>query len=95
MMYISGARSCKANKTAIATGLTTGAIIALTMVGCANPKVTFSEQGQKAFLVTCRGPFTSWSSCLVKAGRLCKDRGYEIVHGDEFDRKMIVSCKAK
>ena len=69
--------------------------MALAIAGGASPKATYSERGQKAYLVTCRGPFKSWSSCFVKAGRLCKESGFEMAHGDEFDRKMIVSCKEK
>ena len=36
----------------------------------------------------------SRDSCLVKAGRICGARGYDIIESDKYDRTLLIGCKA-
>jgi hypothetical protein len=61
--------------------------------GCVHTKNTYLADGNRGYSVTCSGIMSSWSGCLVKAGRMCGKRGYLIRYSDEVDREMLVECK--
>ncbi len=67
--------------------------IALTLAGCASPRSTYAPDGRRGFVVGCSGLLSSWSSCLVKAGRACGNRGYDTIQGSEEDRSMLIACR--
>lgn len=54
---------------------------------------TYAPDGRRGFVISCGGFLNSWSSCLVKAGRACGNRGYDTIKGSEEDRSMMVACK--
>ena len=67
--------------------------ILLALAGCHSPRSTYAPDGRRGYVVTCGGFLNSWSSCLIKAGRACGNRGYDIVSGTEEDRDMMIACK--
>jgi hypothetical protein len=67
--------------------------IALSLAACSSVHSTYVADGRRGFVVTCGGFLNSWSSCLVKAGRACGNRGYETIKGSEEDRSMMIACK--
>jgi hypothetical protein len=70
-----------------------GLIIAV--VGCTGVKTTNLPKGQKGYVVSCSGLTKTWNACLIRAGRLCGDRGYVIAQSDEVERWMMLSCNAR
>ena len=60
---------------------------------CSSTHATYAPDGRRGFAVDCGGFLCSWSSCLVKAGRACGSRGYDLIRGDEEDRNILVACK--
>ena len=71
----------------------TAASILFALVGCGSLHSTYAPDGRRGFVVTCGGFLNGWSSCLVKAGRACGNRGYDMVKGSEEDRNMMIACK--
>ena len=69
------------------------ASILLALAGCHSLHSTYAPDGRRGFVVTCGGFLDSWSSCLLKAGRACGNRGYDMVKGSEEDRNMLIACK--
>jgi hypothetical protein len=69
------------------------AALALTLAGCGSLKPTYVEDGRQGFFISCKGYLNSWSSCVVKAGRMCRNKGYSIIHSDEYDRTLLIACK--
>jgi len=69
--------------------------VAFFLVGCASAKPTYLDSGQAAYLVKCGGWFSSWNACVVKAGRVCRRRGYTVTTADEFEGRMLVACKGE
>jgi hypothetical protein len=67
---------------------------ALVFAGCSTQHATYVPDGRRGFVITCGGVLSSWSSCLVKAGRACGNHGYETVRGDEEDRTILIACLA-
>jgi hypothetical protein len=70
-----------------------GVAASLAAAGCAGLRTTYLENGNKGYLITCRGYFNTFESCLVKAGRICKTQGYDTIRSDEYDRTLLVACK--
>jgi hypothetical protein len=68
-------------------------LIALSLAACGGLHATYVPDGRRGFVVNCGGFLNSWSSCLVKAGRACGNRGYETLKGGEDDRSMMIACK--
>ena len=62
------------------------------LASCASLKTTYLADGNRGYAISCRGFLNSWESCLVKAGRICGARGYEMIEGSRFDRTMIIGC---
>jgi hypothetical protein len=68
--------------------------LACSLVACSSGlHATYVPDGRRGFVVNCGGFLNSWSSCLVKAGRACGNRGYETIKGSEEDRSMMIACK--
>jgi hypothetical protein len=68
-------------------------INAMVMMGCASTHATYAPDGRRGFAVECGGFLSSWSACLVKAGRACGNRGYDTIKGSEEDRNLLVACR--
>ncbi len=66
---------------------------ALILAGCSGQHATYVPDGRRGFVVTCGGVLSSWSSCLVKAGRACGNHGYETINGNEEDRTILIACQ--
>jgi hypothetical protein len=66
---------------------------ALILAGCSSQHATYVPDGRRGFVVTCTGLLSSWSSCLVKAGRACGNNGYETINGNEEDRTILIACQ--
>ena len=65
----------------------------LALSACGSTHATYAPDGRRGFAVSCGGLLSSWSSCLVKAGRACGNRGYDTIKGNEEDRILLVACK--
>ncbi len=68
--------------------------ISLALASCASKRATYLDNGKRGYLITCGGFFNKWESCLVKAGRICKGRGYDTIRSVEYDRVLLIACKA-
>lgn len=68
--------------------------IGASLAGCANRRVTYMPDGRVGYGVVCNRFYEQWSSCMVKAGRLCGRRGYNVYYSDEVNGELIVGCKA-
>ena len=73
--------------------LTAIALIATTAMGCSTPHATYAPDVRRSFVVTCNGFLNSYSSCLVKAGRACGNKGYDTLKGGDDDRTLFIACK--
>lgn len=68
--------------------------VSLALAGCATTRATYLDSGRRGYLITCGGFFNQWESCLVKAGRICRGRGYDTIRSVEYDRVLLIACKA-
>lgn len=68
--------------------------VAAVLAGCTYRRVTYMPDGRVGYGVACNRFYEDWSSCMVKAGRLCGNRGYTVYYSDEVNRELIVGCKA-
>jgi len=64
------------------------------LTSCATKRATYLDNGVRGYVVTCGGVFNRWDSCLVKAGKICRDRGYDTIESGEYDRTLIIACKS-
>ncbi len=69
-------------------------ILGLALASCATPHSTYAPDGRRGYSITCGGYLSSWSACLIKAGRACGPHGYDVIEGSEYDRSMLIACKA-
>jgi len=76
----------------LGTGLCGGVL--LLMAACSSVHTEYLDDGSKAYVITCKGLMKSWESCLLKAGRICKSRGYDTVRKEEDDGMILIACKA-
>jgi hypothetical protein len=67
--------------------------VALALLSCSTEHVTYAPDGRRGFSIRCGGYLSSWSACLVEAGRACGSRGYDVIEGSEYDRRMLIACK--
>ena len=77
--------------------LWTGALCALAglaVAACGGLHKTYLPDGNRGYSISCRGFLNTWDSCLVKAGRVCGARGYDTLRSSEFDRALLIACKA-
>lgn len=76
----------------LGAGLCGGAL--LLMAACSSVHTEYLDDGSRAYVITCKGLMKTWESCLLKAGHLCKSRGYETVRKDEDDGMILIACKS-
>jgi hypothetical protein len=67
--------------------------VALSLTACSSVHATYVPDGRRGYVVDCGGFLNSWSSCLIKAGRACGNRGYDTLKGGEDDRSIMVACR--
>lgn len=65
---------------------------ALAATSCAGQRTTFLPDGRTAYAISCKGFLNSWQTCLIKAGKLCRTRGYQAIRSEEYDRELMISC---
>ena len=70
-----------------------GVLTSVALVSCTGVRTTYLSSGVKGYSISCRGFVNTWDSCLVKAGQLCGPQGYDTVHGDRYDRMLLIGCK--
>jgi len=68
-------------------------IFALCLISCSSQRATYVPDGRRGFVVNCGGLLSTWSTCLVKAGRACGSQGYDTIKGSEEDRSILIACK--
>jgi len=61
--------------------------------GCTSQHTTYAPDGRRGFVITCGGVLNDYSSCLVKAGRACGNRGYDTLKDSPEDREIFIACK--
>jgi hypothetical protein len=69
------------------------ASLGLAMIACNTQHATYTPDGRRGFAISCGGYLSSWSSCLVQAGRACGSRGYDKVEGSEEELRLLIACK--
>lgn len=60
---------------------------------CSSQRVTYLQDGRKAYAISCRGFLNTWQTCLVRAGRICASRGYDAIRSEEGERELLFACK--
>ena len=68
-------------------------IASLASGGCMHSRATHLADGQRGYSISCAAVGHKWTSCLVRAGRLCGERGYLVSYADEIERELLVECK--
>ena len=53
------------------------------LCGCVYSKDVYTSDGDLAYNIVCGGTLNSWDNCYTKAGKICKEKGYEILKQDE------------
>jgi hypothetical protein len=69
-----------------------GSVLIL-LSACGGLHATYVPDGRRGYVVNCGGLLNNWSTCLIKAGRACGNRGYETIKGSEEDRSIMIACK--
>ncbi len=67
--------------------------LGLTVAACSTQRQTYVPDGRRGYVITCGGLLAKESSCLVKAGRACGNRGYDVIKGNEEDGSLLIACK--
>jgi hypothetical protein len=63
------------------------------LIGCTHSRMTYLPDGRAGYAISCSRFYQNWSSCVTRAGRLCRTRGYTVSYSDEVNGQMIVGCK--
>ena len=66
----------------------------MSLGSCASERTTYLADGSRGYSVSCRGFLNSWDQCLVKAGRVCGSRGYNIINDSQYDRTLLFGFKS-
>jgi hypothetical protein len=64
--------------------------VAINLTGCTHSRVTYLPDGRVGYAISCH----RWTSCLTKAGQLCRNKGYTLAYSDEVTGELIAGCKA-
>jgi hypothetical protein len=67
--------------------------LSVTLTGCTHSRMTYLPDGRAGYAISCSHFYQSWSSCVTKAGRLCRTKGYTVGYSDEVNGELIVGCK--
>lgn len=68
-------------------------LMGLALAACGSTRATYVPDGRRGYVINCGGLLSSWSACLVKAGRACRSSGYDTIRGTEEDRSVLIACK--
>jgi hypothetical protein len=69
------------------------ALSSVAFVACSSQRATYLADGAKGYVITCKGYLNNWESCLIKAGKICRTRGYDTIRSEEYDRYLLIACK--
>ena len=53
--------------------------LVIVLTACATSKEVDTTEGQRGYSIDCSGDKFNWSLCYEKAGRICGEKGFEIV----------------
>ena len=51
--------------------------VSVLLVGCANK--TYLPSGAEGYVIYCGGSLYNWGVCYEKAGKICKEKGYNVI----------------
>jgi hypothetical protein len=68
-------------------------LLSVSLMSCTHSRMTYLPDGRAGYAIACAHFYQNWSSCVTKAGRLCRSRGYTVSYSDEVNGQMIVGCK--
>ena len=54
-------------------------LLMLLMFGCATSRETYTATGQRGHSIDCSGSALNWGMCYEKAGKLCAEKGYDVL----------------
>ena len=57
---------------------------------CATSRQAYTPDGKKGYTIDCSGSALNWGMCYEEAGRLCKEKGYDVL-AKEGDRNSTVA----
>ncbi len=63
-------------------------LIAATLSACASSRPVYTSDGKRGHNINCSGSALNWGMCYEKAGKICGEKGYEVLQksGDQgFD----------
>ena len=55
-------------------------VFSILMAACASSSKTYTPNGGVGYNIDCSGTARNWGMCYEKAGELCKEKGYDIIH---------------
>jgi hypothetical protein len=64
------------------------------LCGCVHSKSTYLADGKAGYAIRCDSFTTNWASCLIRAGKLCRNAGYSVSYADEVNRELLVECRS-
>ena len=64
-------------------------LVLVAVSGCASQ--TYLPTGAKGYVIYCGGPYANWGACYEKAGKICKEKGYNVV-GKTGDTSAQISA---
>jgi hypothetical protein len=53
-------------------------VLSASLMGCTHSRMTYLPDGRAGYAISCSHFYQNWSSCVTKAGRLCRTRGYTV-----------------
>lgn len=61
-------------------------LMLITLAACSTPseQVTLND-GTKGYRITCGGAYATTASCYEKAGSICGNRGYSVMHENSIN----------
>lgn len=68
-------------------------LLILLMTGCATSRETYTENGQLGHSINCSGSALHWGMCYEKAGKLCGEKGYEVLAKSGDQGAMITGTQ--
>ena len=54
----------------------------LNIQGCATTEDVYGPSGEKLTLIDCSGEYLNWGYCQAEAGKICGEKGYDVVQQD-------------
>ncbi len=53
--------------------------LAALVTACATSREVYTSTGELGYSIDCSGTGLDWDMCLEKAGKLCREKGFEIL----------------